>query len=490
MKISSLFCIFIFTIFSTLSVIAEDRSKEDNPHRLWASIQETNATGPKTYFLISHKQQDLWFLDFYQKKDGKLQRRIWQKSFTRKNSFQKALQETLKQYSLQLIDENSTSFIENMQQTEYLGAHIWTAENQWNKDWEQKYSKWVEEEIDEDFFFEHGIATDCADVAIGLRWIFARIHSLPAANSLAGTGAILSNESMKRSWVKLPRHKNWWQDHLFRTALNYVLNNTYTHSLWKDSYPVAMDKNNFVPGIWYLSKNRSSGHVEIVQTIDRSEENYRIYIIDSTVPRDVKRLFRQTLWHRTQPHPERAGFMAMRWPVKKDFERWDLIKKDEMFRFSKEQYQPDFMRDQPYFNLAVLKNIGSKDWSPVLQLSDLGHNIYTTFLHRLLAVEQGYNYCVIQGKDCSKGTWGWNSHSTPSRDWGIKTKISTLMDIYKKNQSNPQIKNTWREVLDQTFEVSTKRRTYETSFEHTMTSLQKGKISYDPNDSIEARWNL
>lgn len=479
---------FIFTLTPFTSSAAEDS------HHIWAAmektIESTNASQPRIYFLISHKEQDLWFLDFYQKDYGKLQRRIWQKNFSKKDNYNKTLQNTLKKFSLQPVDKNTDSFVENMQQTEYLGTHVWTAKNQWNENWEKKYSRWVEEEVDKDFFFEHGIATDCADVAIGLRWIFARIHSLPAANSLAGTGAILSNESMKKSWLNLRRHENWWQDHLFRTALNYVLNNTYTHSLWKDSYPIAIDKDSFVPGVWYLSKSRSSGHVEIVQSIDRSRGDFRIYIIDSTVPRDVKRLFRQTLWHRTQPHPDRAGFMAMRWPVKKDFERWDLTKKEKMFRFSKEQYQSEFMQGQPYFNLAVLNNIGSVPLSPLAQVTDLGRNIYDTFTYRLLAVEKGYHYCVVQGKDCTKGTWGWNSHSTPSRDWGIRSKINTFFDIHKRYGSRVEVQEKWQEILGWGFKVPTSQRVYQTHFEHLMNSFHQKKASYDPNDSIESRWNL
>ena len=45
-------------------------------------------------------------------------------------------------------------------------AAVWIEKNQWNEDWENKYSAWVQEKVTTDMFINinspyFGIATDC-----------------------------------------------------------------------------------------------------------------------------------------------------------------------------------------------------------------------------------------------------------------------------------------------------------------------------------------
>ncbi len=83
--------------------------------------------------------------------------------------------------------------------TELAGEHIWTATQTWNESWEERFALWMQNETDATYFERHGVATDCADVAYALRWIFARIHGLPAGNRLSGSGQLFTNESMRAS---------------------------------------------------------------------------------------------------------------------------------------------------------------------------------------------------------------------------------------------------------------------------------------------------
>jgi hypothetical protein len=98
----------------------------------------------------------------------------------------------------------------------------------------------------EEFFYKNKVATDCADVAIAARWIFARIHKMPAAQTLAEPNVLFSNESFRNAWSDLPTHEDWTQDQLFRVALDYVLDNTYTHTLWKDSCSIHISQPTFL----------------------------------------------------------------------------------------------------------------------------------------------------------------------------------------------------------------------------------------------------
>ena len=92
---------------------------------------------------------------------------------------------------------------------------IWATAQEWNQDWENRYSQWVQNNRDPAFLSNHQIRTDCADVAIAYRWIFARINGLPAANTLAGTGRLITNESMNPAWTGLSTNQDWTRDQLF-----------------------------------------------------------------------------------------------------------------------------------------------------------------------------------------------------------------------------------------------------------------------------------
>ena len=53
--------------------------------------------------------------------------------------------------------------------------------HRWNDAYEVKFGDWVKENVDKDFFVRHDIVTDCADAALAVRAIFARIHHLPVS---------------------------------------------------------------------------------------------------------------------------------------------------------------------------------------------------------------------------------------------------------------------------------------------------------------------
>ena len=130
----------------------------------------------------------------------------------------------------------------------FVGAGgIWPVTQRWSPQWEEVYSKWVEESLTPDFFVKAGFATACSDVEYALRWIFARNNGLPAANRLM-TGEWFTSRSLRDAWRRLPTAPEWYKDRRFMAALTYLTHHTFTHTLWNDSYPIALEKRRFSSG--------------------------------------------------------------------------------------------------------------------------------------------------------------------------------------------------------------------------------------------------
>jgi hypothetical protein len=77
----------------------------------------------------------------------------------------------------------------------------WDDEEVWSDAWEEKFTEWVKKEFTLDYFKKYNFATDCADVAVALRWIFARRFKLPIGIHLSGSGILFTHESMKDEWL-------------------------------------------------------------------------------------------------------------------------------------------------------------------------------------------------------------------------------------------------------------------------------------------------
>ncbi len=146
-------------------------------------------------------------------------------------------------------------------------AFLWKAENQWNWHWELEFAKWVRENASAEFFTENKIPVDCADAIYAFRWIFAKINKLPVGSRQAN-GKLVTHETHWPQWASLPTHEDWQKDRRFRRVLDNILNTTYTHTLFRDSYPIAIDDQSFREGSFFLELFSSSGHTSIVNEVN------------------------------------------------------------------------------------------------------------------------------------------------------------------------------------------------------------------------------
>ncbi|MBS1969684.1 MAG: hypothetical protein JSU04_05230 [Bdellovibrionales bacterium] len=380
-----------------------------------------NAQGEKV-FLIRYQEDRLWRVEeIVQHADG------WQDLISRKYYSYRSEAEKA-QYQLQ-THFSQVQTVNPLLQTEsnemvLQGGSIWPTTQAWNWDWEKKYAQWLTENMNTDFYQKYKIATDCADVAYSARWIFARINGLPAANRISGSGVLMTNQSMRPEWQNLPTAKNWYEDKRFRAALNYLLDMTYTHVLMRDSYPIAITPDNFMPGVHHLDLREVSGHTQLVHRVDLSDTAFVPYlIIQSTTPRKVRTLSESLSWGSEQAKKGQNGFLRILWPKVKNG-TYALEKPENMPGYSLEQYAPDFIteKDRPNF-LEVLLRL-----KPNLNFVTLVKSGYDDlkdmFKNRVGIVEEGYSHCP--NRSCASDGQLYDDWSTPSRDKHITETIQQL----------------------------------------------------------------
>ncbi len=330
--------------------------------------------------------------------------------------------------------------------SEVKNANIWDVKNSWNESWEAKYTQWIETEVDPRFFSKYKIETDCADVAVSLRWIFSRMNFLPAASHLAASSLLFTQDTVKKQWAKLPKSDLWYKDQRFLTALKYLLEFTYTHSLYRDSYPIAIRPDSLTPGAHHLSLHGTSGHTQLVYRVSlKNALEAPVSVMASTVPARVRDLFAEAYWDSDQPQFKTGGFLKMRWPEKVDG-KWTLKSAETMPGYSREQYEDKyFSKESGSFGLAVWKRV-----NPDFDAMAIMHGGVASLQHQLVlrdeTVNQGFTAC--QKVSCAPGTEGYEDWSTPSRDKKIRDSWKDLEAFNDQmEQSNQGIGGNYRELI-------------------------------------------
>lgn len=359
-----------------------------------------------------------------------------------------------------------------------LAAGLWTAEHPWTWDWEMKFADWIAAEVNPAFFEKYKVATDCADALYALRWIFARTHKLEMASRLAGSGDYVTHRSLRGSWGNLPTAAEWFNDRRFRAALDYILENTYTHSLMTDSYPIAITREALTEGVYHLDLHRDSGHTQVAARTDsRGESVLPFSIIQSTVPRKIRQLSTSGFWYSSQPKEGLGGLLRMRWPVFGN--SVSMTAPEKMPFFSKEQYAANFLRtpETPYFKEVYLRLNPQLDFVKVV--NEAWTSVKGMFLARLQIVEDGYRYCRQNG--CPPGSAADDDWSTPTRDGRLLELIGQAQDM-QMSLRLPEDAAMNVPFLAFNGETYTLRAAVE--------AWTSRRFSSDPNQSPERRWAL
>ncbi len=465
-----LFSLFLLILFLLNSFIAH------------ASVLTNEHLKKEHLYIEIEKDGGKWYYSLIQVKPGQLQETLLTQYADSAQDLEVMLKREFSKrgisYELNVIESVTSATTENRDRV------IWQTENEWSWEWEQKYAAWIQQNVDQDFFFNNNLATDCADVAITARWIFARINKLPAAQTLSGTGTLFTNESFRNAWSQLPTHEEWQQDQLFKAALNYVLDNTYTHSLWKDSYSIHISASTLIPGSYHLNMFGDTGHTMLYAS--NIENN--IKLIYSDVPRAIRRLY-STSFDSDKPSPNKMGFLKMRWPIKTQ-NGWTLKARTEMPYYSLNQYSDELVNNlMENYTYGFLLAMGFNP-SPANYYYDILVSIWYGFDDRQGIVTTGFEFC--SANDCSPGTANYAAHSTPARDRRILTKIQKAKKIVEDFGANdPDVKYYWDDYLswEMGIDVGNNQITHKTMAD--LTAIWEAQTySYDPRDTIHKRWGI
>lgn len=363
---------------------------------------------------------------------------------------------------------------------------LWTATSAWNDQWEKRYADWLKSEVTDDFYLKYNIPTDCADAVIGYRWIFARIYSLPVANTVSDTGSIFGHFSMRKQWENLPRSANWYDDSLFMAALNYVMDMTSTRTImFTDGFRVAITQKGMQAGSFIVSQTNGSGHMRtITQNYYDDPTQLPIFTYSSTAPREVRGLYKEAFVDQAWPIRGVREVMAFRWPIVSR-NSWTLNPKTSDSRYSEEQFDSTLQKTYTSFIQFVIGRV-HKDYDPnslvTTGITDLVNYTYI----RIKIVRDGYEYC--RSHDCRPGTQAYEDWSTPNRDAKFLTKFNEVEDLVKAfDPMYPGLLVNWHSGLDSNV-INVEG--YNLSLAQIRNLFEKKLTSYNPSDAILKRWGL
>ena len=353
---------------------------------------------------------------------------------------------------------------------------IWkVGDRRWTVEEEIQYGKWVEENINEDFFIRYKIPIDCADVPYAVRWIYARIAHLPAAASTKD-GKLIGHWSTE--WGKLPTHPEWYKDLRFRKALLHMLSETTTRTLPLDTYPIRIDPESVIPGTAFFITESHSGVIGHV-ILDGSTV-HPLQTWEATSPVKLQKLSERDFLTTRPESTIYSGLVKFRWPI---FEKgqWKYLPPGEHPFYSLEQYSGSFSEGYTDFVEAVAKRIDPIDYASWDKMEKVLDYTVHYIRERVPIVLEGYQRCR-KGR-CPEGSDLWEIHSTPNRDG----RIILLMDhLHHLIESNGLDQDAVKEMMEG-ISIRIQKGQFVTFYHLYQNYLW---LSPNPEDSIEARWGL
>ena len=357
--------------------------------------------------------------------------------------------------------------------TEGRGDPLWKVASAWNEEWEQKYATWVDSNLTVNFFRDHGIAVDCADVPYALRWIFARINSLPASATLGGTGTVVTQDVYREAWKNLPVHRDWDKDKRFLAALDWILDSAFTGTLLKDTFPVEINSSTIRAGLTI----HLGSHAEVFSHTTHDPSEVPVTVMSSSVPQAIRSLSSRVFMDKKGISEDKGGLLRFRWPVKTP-SGWKITARENMPHYSLEQYRKDLCPEEKHFAFCVIKKAGLTI-NPEIVVKKLEKNIEDNLAFRSSVVVDGSRFCA--SNDCTPGTTGWEDWSTPGRDGRLRDLFENTYEL-SVNLKQEEIFLSWL----RTYRLPGRPASF--SLEAFRKNLSRDIISSDPRDSLSARW--
>lgn len=430
------------------------------------------------FYLMNYQEGENFHIDIFKMGANGFQERIFRQDFEKVESANAKYSELVTQYRKRphaKIDKSN-----EIPRAQYRSFKLWTVTQEWDETWEDRYTEWMSANLTTDFFYNKNIPTDCADVPVTYRWIFAFLNGLPAGNKLSGSGRLFTQDSAPTSWQNLPTHENWWENQRFLKAIEYLHDNTFTGSVFYDLYPVAITPRAVSAGaVWLINSYHT---YNVGQSDQQASEWLKWY--SSTVPRKIRKLYLGS-FSGSQPTYDYNGFQRPRW-VKKVNNVWTMVAPESMPWYSLEQYDSSFVTDPEQFEEKVYERLFSAQLPPEQKYSNYVNALYSQFDWRVYVVEDGYNYCFPNG--CPEGSASYENYSTPSRDSRILSLILKIENLLTEHNI-PELHADWSYVLNNYYLRITSDSESRYIYYHELIRIWKSQLySSDPNQSILVRW--
>jgi hypothetical protein len=363
-------------------------------------------------------------------------------------------------------------------------ANVWTTTNTWNNDWENKYSKWVEEEVKTSIFKSGRYAdlnTDCADAVYTIRAIYAYENGLPFEfRNPNKYGQRFTNKISQFN-----RHSKS-NDLRFRKFLNWMHRLISTFSLGYDTYSPKIDEHTIKPGMTFLLHKV---HVYMIKKIDAIGIPQ---LISSTVPRKIRNLdtdFMVPTPDEEEMTKDLGGFRAWRWP-KQLF--WSKARLQANNLYSDEQYlafKKSEEEDDDFEEIIAFKLSGGVKESTEDKIQRYIKLTMDQLKERVEIVQTGHTFYSQPNRSFT--SQDYYNHSTPSRDSRLVEAVYSLMElndefimegIDKKDVLKTNLENEIL-VVAPGIEVNVYKLILKLYAEDNV-------LSGNPRHSIERRWGL
>lgn len=366
---------------------------------------------------------------------------------------------------------------------------VWRAgSKRWSLDDEKAFSDWVAIEVDDEFFVRYQIKTDCADAALAIRVIFARIHHLPVAVSV-GKGFLAHTEG---KFAKLSTVRNWdetnWKDALktdrrFHAFLDELKTKVGTENLSQSTYPVKLSScvapgklSEFVsPGTVLLTGE----HTRFISEIDSLSPKEPIVVMNSTVPAKVRPLSKHGIDLYYWPSEVGRGVLRWQWPVNCG-RGFQLVPGSKMPGYSLEQYTSKNEDIDSYMQSLAPGQRGKANQAYVdKKLKELQRK-----LNRRRELVQGAQkeLSANPGVFSDPHSAAYENFSTPHLDSGMKKDFKNFLDDLEDKALRDQVVARLKTSVIPI--ANGKYMTYAEYFQ----ALNVYRTSSDPKASPEERW--
>jgi hypothetical protein len=368
-------------------------------------------------------------------------------------------------------------------------ASVWESKETWDSTWEAKYSSWIQNDFNEDFFIQGkwaGISTDCADAVYVARLIFSYENKLPfAMKDPTGSSNLISN-SMSRY------DDNAEESVRLRRFINYVMEMGSTETLPYDTYPVRISPDyvragavwsrvRMTAGNWWQKFVGSgaaegiAGHAEIVKEV---KDTGVIYLMGSTLPSAVRRLILTSSFVFL---PTDSSTGLRNWIQPQNLKN----PRSQNPGYSLEQFSMGDDGDGRNLDTWVSEveaRLAHRKETKQETLVRTGMDLCSLSRARIEIVSQGIKYSERIGRCMNANEY--DDWSTPTRDLRIKMTLDQLLKLSGESDVDGVA-----QYLDQCpgLEIAPGRILQLRDYLH---RVSDNKISSDPNDSLEARWGL